>query len=91
MQDSQNLYLPILVAVGRDERDIDQHQLAQVGDCGWPAGARETFQLLKPVQDSGDYFNGFCIAGDAVVVLVNSIKITVGFFSQYYARHALPT
>jgi len=91
MQNSQNLYLPILVTIGGDKRDIDQYQLAQVGNRRRPAGARKTFQVLEPVQDGGNYFNGFCIAGDALVVLVNSIKITVGFFSQYYARHALPT
>ncbi|CAI8910582.1 hypothetical protein EMIT0P4_30266 [Pseudomonas sp. IT-P4] len=37
-----------------------------------------------------DFESGFC-ANYLSVVFVDGIEIAIGFFSQYYARHVLPT
>lgn len=48
-------------------------------------------EQFKGLQDRRDDFQGSLCASDSQVMLMDVIEVAFSFFSQYYARHVLPT
>jgi len=91
VQYAQHLYLVIYQSIGSDKRKSAKHQLTNIRYERRSARAGKSFQLVERLQNNRNNVEGRVNSKDSLVILVDSIQVTFSFFSQYYARHVLPT